>query len=58
MLASNEMTAWRNAQARGQDLSVLAGIRQAERAKRRQRERVAFGDKTAKLCSPSAANSS
>jgi hypothetical protein len=38
-----QMTAWRNAQARGQDLSVLAGIRQAERAKRRQRERVAFG---------------
>ena len=38
-----QMTAWRNAQARGQGLSVLAGIRQAERAKRRQRERVAFG---------------
>ena len=28
---------------RFQDLSVLAGNRQAERAKRRQRERVAFG---------------
>ena len=38
-----QMTAWRNAKARGQDLSVLAGIRQAERAKHRQRERVAFG---------------
>ena len=38
-----QMAAWRDAQARGQGLSVLAGIRKAERAKRRQRERVAFG---------------
>ncbi len=38
-----QIAAWRNAQARGQDLSVLAGIRQAESAKRRQRNRIAFG---------------
>ena len=38
-----QMAAWRDAQARGQDLSVLAGIHQAERAKRKRRERVTFG---------------
>ena len=38
-----QIAAWRNAQVRGRDLNVLAGIRQAERAKRRKRDRVAFG---------------
>ena len=37
-----QMAAWRDAQARGQNLSVLASMRQAERAKRIKRERVAF----------------
>lgn len=38
-----QMAAWRHARARGQDLSVLAGIRRAERAQRRKRELAAFG---------------
>ncbi len=43
-----QIAAWRNAQVRGQDLNVLAGIRQAERAKRRQRDRAAFGKQNSK----------
>ncbi len=38
-----QITEWRQAQARGTNLNVLAGLRQAERAKRRKRELVSFG---------------
>jgi len=38
-----QMIDWREAQSRGADLSVLAGMRKAERAKRRKRELISFG---------------